>query len=141
MTLLLVSTLTLTIQISERVLTYGKSLDVNRLDASLPHVALEEWMKTATAPAQTVWWIGDCDLKPDPPEPPEGYLVCLRFTVIVNHDAAIRGLVIVGSQKAGLTSQAEFFQMWLGMRGPKFSSAGKLSDLPRLIAQGRGSAR
>ena len=122
-----------------KVIAYAKRLDVSQLDPSLPKRPLQQWVKAVGAPAKsTEWRMSDCDLKPDPPEPPEGRPLCVEFVVGITNNSGIWGHIVVGTDRKGITGQPRFMGMTLSIkRGEEFESSEKLSDLPRLTSRAK----
>jgi hypothetical protein len=55
-----------------------QAVKADQVDSALPHIPLRRWLQAAIGPGGTiVWERSDCDLKPDQPEPNEGYPVCV----------------------------------------------------------------
>jgi len=49
----------------QQVVSYGKALDVAKLDATLSSRRLENWLRSRTIHLDAVTWeVSDCDLKP-----------------------------------------------------------------------------
>jgi hypothetical protein len=64
-TLRRLSDLPRTVTTVTQALAYAKTIDVNRLDGSLPRQPLEAWLHDGPARLESVvWTISDCDLKP-----------------------------------------------------------------------------
>jgi hypothetical protein len=122
---------------ASKVIAYAKQLDVSRLDPTLPKRPLDQWMRDSGAPANATRWdfVPTCDLKgADASTPP-----CVQFTIL-HGNAAVRGLIQVGTQGEGMTAEPPlllglYFMTGSAVQYKGTESAKKLSELPRLVAR------
>jgi hypothetical protein len=61
------------------LVAYAKKLNVAELDPALNPRRLDEWLEAPAHFDKIEWSKGDCDLKPDSPEPKDGYPLCVRI--------------------------------------------------------------
>jgi hypothetical protein len=109
------------------------------VEASLPRVSLEAWLQSALGRAVRVTWrISDCDLKPDPPEPAEGYPVCVAAEASTPDRISVRLHFLVGTTK-GTATDPQLFE-GQGLVGCFFRAGGfryggveHLADLSRAL--------
>lgn len=120
------------------VLAYAKAIDVAELDQTLPSRPLAEWLHRGPSHIEKLQWrISSCDLKPDYPEPPAGYPLCVDFVYQVG-DVAGWGIVNVGTTRRGIVKPPRFERALVSTRssdGMRTVSTEKLSDLPRVISK------
>ncbi len=118
----------------DEVLRYAKSIDVAKLDSTLPSQPLEEWLLRGPARIDEVTWriSLDCDLK-DPQPDAEGNLpLCVRIAFRRGNITGL-GLLRVGTRKSGIKGQPAF-QYPLGVLFPfSVGDYDKLSELPRYL--------
>jgi len=121
------------------VVAYVKALDVAKLDAALPSHRFEDWLSSVLPKIDSLEWSrSDCDLKPEGPEPGEGWPLCVKVRLKRRH---LWGwvTVIVGTTRLGIHGEprVRYVAMTseaLLMKG-QFRDAAKLSELPRLLAE------
>jgi hypothetical protein len=122
----------------EQVIAYAKSIDVRRLDPSLPSQRLEDWLQSGPPHAHIGYWSMEdtCDLKPGDSD--EDYPLCARIGFNRNGEGGFL-LVQVGTERTGIVGPPQLYEAigvfeansWIVMTG----SAGRLSDLPALLDQ------
>jgi hypothetical protein len=121
-----------------KVLAYAKAIDVAQLDPTLPSQPLDEWLRLGPAHVEKLQWrISSCGLKPDYPEPPGGYPLCVDF-VYQRSRVAGWGIVTVGTTRKGIVKPPRF-EYVVGSApssaGMKFDRAEKLAELPQMISK------
>jgi hypothetical protein len=118
------------------VVDYARTVDVARLDSSLPSQSLDEWLRLGPPHLETLQWRKDsCELKPDYPAPPEGYPICPR---IAFRRGRVGGwmLVRVGNTRDGIVEPPQFLRGTVAVKssdGVEYENAPKLSELQALI--------
>jgi hypothetical protein len=64
--------------VQDELVARVQSVSADLVDPALPHIPLQEWINaTLGSGAAIVWERSDCDLKPAPREPKEGYPICV----------------------------------------------------------------
>ena len=123
----------------QQIVTNTKKLSAQALDSTLAPVPLEQWLKeTLGAKATLEWEVGDCDLKPDGQEPPDGYPMCVVVRAGVPPRLGLRLHLLVGTFKRGVFGQpsvANTSFVWCSrsrpfVNGVPIVAAGKLSEIP-----------
>jgi hypothetical protein len=85
-----------------QIIRSTREVSARTLDASLPAVPLTRWLVDAVGvDPGTTWDLGDCDLKPDPPEPADGYPMCVT-AYAARSGIGIRLHILVGTSKRGV---------------------------------------
>lgn len=93
----------------DRVISSLKTLSANLLDPAAPGVPLEVWLqRTLGEDTVLAWTPSDCDLKPDPPEPPEGYPVCVVIRAKRPDRVWVKLHILVGTTRTGLVALPEY---------------------------------
>ena len=117
---------------------YAKRIDVRGLDSSLGSRRLEDWLLSGPPHLKTLeWQKSDCDIKPDGPEPREGWPLCVK--VIMRRSEAPGWLVLmIGTTKAGIQGPPRLrygvlIRKTATTLGP-FVDVGRLSNLPQVIS-------
>lgn len=118
---------------------YVKTIDVAVLDKSLESEELEKWLRSGPAKITKVEYLpGNCDLKPTREEPKGGWPLCVKLILRrgqLNGHAVIKvGTVRRGIQGEPSMVYMEFSSDKLSLRGV-FKEVGRLSDLPRVLAE------
>ncbi len=86
-----------------------KALSASSLDPAAPDTPLEIWLNQTLGPdANFEWTPSDCDLKPDPPEPAEGYPVCVMVRAWRTDGIGLKLHILVGPTRMGLVSSPEY---------------------------------
>ena len=125
-------------QVQRQMVTNTKRLSAQALDSTQAAVLLEQWLHETLGPKATLEWeVSDCDLKPDYPEPPDGYLMCVAVRASLPPRIGLRLHVLVGTFKRGVFGQPSIEkQSFMGcsslVDGP-FASISSLADIPRNI--------
>jgi hypothetical protein len=120
------------------VVAYAKAIDVEKLDPALPSQRLEEWLRLGPPRLENVRWRrSSCDLKPDYPEPPDGYPLCVKF---VYRRSRVSGWAIVkiGTMRKGIFGPPRFEYAVLSVRSGKelrYDEAETLRDFPQVISR------
>ena len=120
------------------VVTYTKRLNVADLDPSLHAQRLDDWLSLGPARSEKVEWSkGDCDLKPDTPEPKEGYPLCVRVD-LRRHKAWGWAVIAIGTTRAGIQGRPRVEHLVvttkaLAQRG-QFRRTNRLSESPKLLS-------
>jgi hypothetical protein len=119
-----------------RVVGFAKTIDVTQLDLSLPSRSLDEWLRVGPPHLETLQWRKDnCELKPDYPEPPEGYPVCARIGF---RRGRVGGWILlrVGTTQHGIVEPPRFLRGTVAVKSGdevEYDKAETLSELPALI--------
>lgn len=121
------------------LIRYVKHLSVARLDPALPSQPLGDWLSSGPPQLTKVEWLGgDCDIKPDGPEPSGGWPLCVRLQL---HRREVWGWAIikVGNVRDGIRGEPQLEYLiltskTLAQRG-QLKRIKKLSGLPRLLAE------
>jgi len=121
-----------------KVIAYAKTIDVAQLDPLLQSQPLEAWLRLGPSHIEQLRWrISSCDLKPDYPEPPDGYPLCVDF-VYQRGRVAGWGIVNVGTTRKGIVGPPRFKGAVVSTRTSdetRYENAEKLSELPRVISR------
>ncbi len=121
-----------------KLIAYAKAIDVMQLDSSLPSQPLEQWLRRGPAHIDKLQWReSDCGIKPDYPEPPGGYPLCVDF-VYQRARVAGWGIVVIGTTRRGIVGRPRFRSATASApssTGMKFESVAKLSILPAVISK------
>ena len=128
-----------------KLIAYAKSLDVSRLDPTLPKQPLEKWLSAqGIAEDKLLWRRSDCDLMPNVKKPEEPRSLCVEFVISVTSNAGVFGKIFVGTDQKGIDGPPKFGGIHM-MKGPptalQFDNAERLSELPRLIERARSTAK
>ena len=124
--------------VQRQMVTNTKRLSAQALDSTQAAVPLEQWLHETLGPKATLEWeVGDCDLKPEYPEPPDGYSMCVAVRASVPPRIGLRLHVLVGTFKRGVFGPPSIEkQSFMGcsslVDGP-FASVSRLADIPRNI--------
>src|SRR5579859_4793555 len=118
----------------EQVIAYAKSIDVQKLDPSLPSQRLEDWLESGPPHAHIWHWtIADtCDLKPD--DPNQIYPLCVEVSFGRNGEYG-ELLVQVGNERQGIAGTPRLYS-GVGVYEAVYVMTGgseRLSDLPSLL--------
>jgi hypothetical protein len=120
----------------EQVIAYAKSIDVERLDRSLPSQHLEDWLQSGPPHAHIWrWTVADtCDLKPD--DPNQVYPLCAKVTFSRGGENG-EFLVQIGNSRQGVVGVPKLYGgvgTWERVYVPTGGSE-RLSDIPALLDQ------
>ena len=114
-------------------IAYVRSIDVHRLDSSLPSQRVEDWLSSVSPHIDVNWRLDDtCDLRPDEVS---DYPRCVRITFRRGPQNGYF-LVLIGTLKKGIVGPPHLYYgigVEEGFVGT--GSSERLSDLPRLLAQ------
>jgi hypothetical protein len=131
----------------ERVARTKESL-ASGIDADLPRVPLERWLhRTIGSQGNLSWRISDCDLKPDPPEPVEGYPVCVAAIGRTRDRIGMKLHFLVATTKGNRIDPPRFQPQSLlscssskgWSHGHQYEGIERLSELPAAIERLRES--
>src|SRR5216683_658487 len=117
----------------DQVLRYAKSIDVAKLDSTLPSQPLEKWLLHGPAQIDELnWWVSrDCDLKDLKPDAKGDLPICVKIGFRRGNITGF-GLLTVGTRKSGINGQPAL--QYLDVLSP--SSVGdyeKLSQFPHYL--------
>lgn len=117
----------------DQVVRYAKSVDVTKLDSTLPSQPLEEWLLRGPAQIDELHWrmSPDCDLK-DPKPDAEGDLpLCVKIGFRRGNTTGF-GLLAVGTRRSGIKGQPVL--QYLDVLSPhSVGNYDKLSEFPRYL--------
>jgi hypothetical protein len=120
----------------EQAIAYAKSIDVARLDRSLPSQLLEDWLQSGPPHAHIwSWMVADtCDLKPD--DPNQVYPLCAKVTFSRGGEIG-EFLVQIGNIRQGIVGIPKLYGGVGTWERPYIPTGGseRLSDLPALLDQ------
>ena len=123
---------------------YAKALDIAKLDSSLSHQPLDEWLRSGPPHLDSVQWaVSDCDLKPPDDEPNLDWPLCAKGWFGRHSKTGDVGgwvLVDVGTTKKGISGPPRLRTMVVGASPTGITSVSeKLSNLPRLLEEASAS--
>ncbi len=124
--------------VQRQMVANTKRLSAQALDSTQAAVPLEQWLHETLGPKATLEWeVGDCDLKPEYPEPPDGHSMCVAVRASLPPRIGLRLHVLVGTFKRGVFGQPSIEkQSFMGcsslVDGP-VASISRLADIPRTI--------
>ena len=127
------------------MIRYAKALDVAKLDPSLSHQPLDEWLRSGPPHLGTVQWaVSDCDLKPPDDQVYGDWPLCAKFWLRRHSktgDAGGWGLIQVGTTRKGISGSSHLNILVVSgtSQEGKFSDSEILSDLPRLLDEASAS--
>jgi hypothetical protein len=121
----------------QQVIAYAKSIDVQRLDPSLPSQRLEDWLQSGPPHAHIYGWrvVDTCQLKPD--NPSADYPLCAMVSFGRNSEAGLL-MVRVGTTSKGIVDHPQLNGLGVEEQAEplvKTGSSERLSDLPALLDQ------
>jgi len=117
----------------DEVLRYAKSVDVAKLDSTLPLQPLEEWLLRGPARIEELYWrlSLDCDLKDPKPDADGDFPLCVKIG-FRRGNASGFGLLTVGTRKSGVKGQPAL--QYLSVLVPfSVGDYDKLSEFPRYL--------
>ena len=134
------------------MLNYARTLDVHSLDATLPAMGLENWLRSLPGVENLVWEISpSCELKETEPvsSNENDYATCVKFVFTPgwgsksHPDAWAYGLIKVGTALKGITGSPQFdrfgfFDSVDFERHPSYEPTfddTKLSDIARALTE------
>ena len=117
---------------------YARQVNIADLDVALRSAELGQWLVSGPPHIERVEWSeSDCDIKPDYPEPKDGYPLCVKGRLARRN---MWGWLVltVGTVRRGVSGrpQLRYVMMTtpaLARRG-QFRQVKKLSELPMLIS-------
>ena len=119
-----------------------KRLTAQALDSTQAAVPLEQWLRETLGPKATLEWeVGDCDLKPADPAPPDGNPMCVAVRAGLPQRIGLRLHVLVGTFERGVFGQPSVEkQSFMACSSSKrfittlpFRAVHSLADIPRTI--------
>ena len=117
----------------EELVRYAKSIDVHKLDSSLPSQTLEDWLLHGPAQIDELYWSinTSCDLK-DPEPDGDGELpLCVRIGFRRGSNSGF-GRVKVGTLKSGIKGGPEFQSLSV-LLPISVGDYDRLSEFPRYL--------
>jgi hypothetical protein len=117
----------------DALVQYAKSIDVSKLDSTLPSQPLAQWLLRGPARIEVLSWRVslDCDLK-DPEPDAEGDLpLCVKIGFRRGNVTGF-GLLTVGSRKSGIKGRP-VLQYLAVLSPPSVGNYDKLSEFPRYL--------
>jgi hypothetical protein len=117
----------------DEVLRYAKSVDVAKLDSTLPSQPLEEWLLRGPARIDELYWRVslDCDLKDPKPDAGGDLPLCVKVGFRRGNTTGF-GLLTVGTRKSGIKGQPAL--QYLDVVFPfSVGDYDKLSEFPRYL--------
>ena len=117
----------------DELVRYAKSIDVAKLDSSLPSQPLEDWLLHGPARIEELYWsiTPSCDLKnPEPDE--DGELpLCVRIAFRKGGTSGF-GVVRVGTVQSGIKGEPAFRYLTV-LKPISVGNYDKLSEFPRYL--------
>jgi len=117
----------------DAVLHYAKSVDVAKLDSTLPSQRLEDWLVSGPARIDELnWYVSrDCDLKDPEPDADGDLPLCVKLGFRRGNVTGF-GVLRVGTLKHGMSGQPTFLYLDV-LRPFSVGSYDKLSDFPHFL--------
>ena len=115
----------------EQIVSYGKSLDVAKLDSSLDSQRLDHWLRSGVHLQTVTWEMSDCDLKGSG-APDYGAPLCVKVRF---ERGNVGGWIVVqvGTFLEGVKGEPRLEDIVVGSPKGIVPGSHKLSELPRLL--------
>jgi len=120
---------------------YSKSIAVARLDAHLPWLRLERWLRSGPPHLDNVSWekSDNCGIQPEDREPVvDKRPLCVRFVFsrrAPGDPVDGSGFIKVGTLGQGITGPPQFWNVLVGAPIGGYTGSDRLADLPSLLTK------